>query len=175
MKKLFLTLVMAAVLAVGCGAEEGEVDTLDSGVVPVEIIVEVLTPEKLNVGEATTLEVKVTQGGEVVNDADSVQFEVWESGLRDEGTMIDGEFTKDGVYTAQYTFDHDGVYYMYAHTTARGMHVMPKQQFIVGNPDMSKVLEDNSSSSMDHMEDDSESQENHNHDHDDEQSDDHQH
>ena len=170
MKKLFLTLAMTAVLAVGCGAEDDAVDTLGSGEVPVEIIVEVLTPEKLNVGEATTLEVKVTQGGEVVNDADSVDFEVWESGLRDEGTMIDGEFTEDGVYTAEYTFDHDGVYYMYAHTTARGMHVMPKQQFIVGNPDMSKVLEDNSSSSM---EDDSEAQENQEHGN--EQSADHQH
>ena len=170
MKKLFLTLAMAAVLAVGCGAEDDSVDTLSSGEIPVEVIVEVLTPEKLNVGEATTLEVKVTQGGEVVNDADSVDFEVWESGLRDEGTMIDGEFTEDGVYTAEYTFDHDGVYYMYAHTTARGMHVMPRQQFIVGNPDMSKVLEDNSSSSM---EDDSEAQENQEHGN--EQSDDHQH
>lgn len=168
MKKLFLTVAMAAVLAVGCGAEDDAVDTLGSGEVPVEVIVEVLTPEKLNAGEATTLEVKVTQGGEVVNDVDSVDFEVWESGLREEGTMIDGELTEDGVYAAEYTFDHDGVYYMYAHTTARGMHVMPKQQFIVGNPDMSKVLEDNSSSSM---EDDSESQENH----DGEQSDDHQH
>jgi len=84
--------------------------------------------------------------------------------------MIDGEFTEDGVYTAEYTFDHDGVYYMYAHTTARGMHVMPKQQFIVGNPDMSKVLEDNSSSSM---EDNSEAQENQEHGN--EQSADHQH
>ena len=170
MKKLFLTLAMAAVLAVGCGAEDDSVDTLGNGEVPVEIIVEVLTPEKLNVGEATTLEVKVTQSGEAVNDADSVDFEVWESGLRDEGTMIDGEFTEDCVYTAEYTFDHDGVYYMYAHTTARGMHVMPKQQFIVGNPDMSKVLEDNSSNSM---EDNSEAQENQEHGN--EQSGDHQH
>ena len=171
MKKLFLTLAMTAVIVTGCGAEDDAVDTLGSGEVPVEVIVDVLTPEKLNAGESTTLEVKVTQGGEVVNDADSVDFEVWESGLRDEGTMLDGELTEDGVYTAEYTFDHDGVYYMFAHTTARGMHVMPKQQFIVGNPDMSKVLEDNSSSSMDRMEDDSESQENH----DGEQSDDHQH
>ena len=166
MKKLWLTFTMAAVLAVGCGAEDDAVDTLGSGEVPVEVIVEVLTPEKLNAGEAVTLEVKVTQGDEVVNDAESVDFEVWESGLREEGTMLDGELTEDGVYTAEYTFDHDGVYYMYAHTTARGMHVMPKQQFIVGNPDMSKVLDDNSSSSMNGMKDDSESQENH----DDEQS-----
>ena len=171
MKKLLLTLVVTAILAVGCGAEDDSVDTLSSGEVPVEVIVELLTPEKLNAGEATTLEVKLTQGGEVVNDADSVEFEVWESGLRDEGKMIEGESKGDGVYTAEYTFDHDGVYYMYAHTTARGMHVMPKQQFIVGNPDMSKVLEDSSSSSMDWTEDDSESQENQ----EDGQTDDHQH
>ena len=171
MKKLLLTLAATAVLAVGCGAEDDSVDTQVSGEIPVEVMVELLTPEKLNVGEVTKLEVKVTQGGEVVNDADSVKFEVWESGLRDEGTMIEGEFTENGAYTAEYTFDHDGVYYMYAHTTARGMHVMPKQQFIVGNPDMSKVLEDNSSSSMDWMEDESESREHQ----DDVQSDDHEH
>ena len=41
---------------------------------------------------------------------------------------------------------------MYAHTTARGLHVMPKQEIVVGNPDMSKVLEDTASSSMDHGE-----------------------
>lgn len=43
---------------------------------------------------------------------------------------------------------------MYAHTTAGAYHVMPKHEFIVGNPDMSKVLEDDSSSSMDHMKED---------------------
>ncbi|MFF5995282.1 FixH family protein [Lysinibacillus sp. KU-BSD001] len=150
MKKLFLTLAATAVLAAGCGQEK--VDTIDSGEMPVEVIVDVLTPTELQPNEAVTLEVKVTQGGEVVDNADSVEFEVWESGHKDEGTMLEGELTKDGVYVAEYTFDHDGVYYMYAHTTARGMHVMPKHEMVVGNPDMSQVLEDNSSNSMEHME-----------------------
>jgi len=34
--------------------------------------------------------------------------------------------------------------------------VMPKQKLIVGNPDMSKVLEDTSSNTMDHSEHDEE-------------------
>ena len=63
-----------------------------------------------------------------------VEFEVWESGMRDEGQMIEGNLTEDGVYEANYSFDHDGVYYMFAHTTARGLHVMPKQELIVGEP-----------------------------------------
>src|SRR5690606_22002734 len=90
----------------------------------------------------------VTQNNENVDDAESVKFEVWESGYRDNGQMIDGKLDGDGVYKAEITFDHDGVYYMFAHTTARGLHVMPKQQLIVGSPDMSKVKEDNSSDSM---------------------------
>lgn len=53
---------------------------------------------------------------------------------------------------------------MFAHTTARGMHVMPKQELIVGNPDMSKVLEDTSSNSMEHDEENKEEkEEDHNH------------
>lgn len=80
------------------------------------------------------------------------------------GRSLDGELTEDGIYVADYTFDHDGVYYMFAHTTARGMHVMPKQELIVGNPDMSKVLEDTSSNSMEHDEENKEEkEEDHNH------------
>ena len=87
-----------------------------------------------------------------MEDAEEVKFEVWESGLREDGVMLDGLLTNDGIYEAEFTFNHDGVYYMFAHTTARGMHVMPKKELIVGTPDMSKVLEDNSSNSMDDVE-----------------------
>ena len=53
------------------------------------------------------------------------------------------------VYMKQFhTFDHDGVYYMFAHTTARGLHTMPKQKLTVGNPDMSTVLPDESDNTM---------------------------
>ena len=65
--------------------------------------------------------------------------------------MVEGNLTEDGVYEANFTFDHDGVYYMFAHTNARGLHVMPKQELIVGEPDMSKVLPDDSDDSMSHM------------------------
>ena len=74
--------------------------------------------------------------------------------------MVDGQLTKDGIYTASYTFEHDGVYYMFAHTTARGMHTMPKQKMIVGHPDMNQVLEDDSSTSMDSMENHDNSEDN---------------
>jgi len=163
MRKWLYSLVAVPFLLVGCG-DEPEVETLDTAEVPSIIDVHIQTAEQLNTGETIQLAARVTQDEEAVNDAKEVKFEVWESGLRDEGEMLDGELTEDGIYVADYTFDHDGVYYMFAHTTARGMHVMPKQELIVGNPDMSKVLEDTSSDSMEHDEEQNEEkEEEHNH------------
>ena len=163
MKKWFYSLVAVPFLLVGCG-DDPKVETLDTAEVPAIVDVHIQTAEQLNAGETIQLAARVTQDDEAVNDAKEVKFEVWESGLRDEGEMLDGELTEDGIYVADYTFDHDGVYYMFAHTTARGMHVMPKQELIVGNPDMSKVLEDTSSDSMEHDEENKEEkEEDHNH------------
>lgn len=163
MRKWFYSFVAVPFLLVGC-SDEPEVETLDTAEVPTIVDVQIQTGEQLNAGETIQLAARVTQDEEAVNDAKEVKFEVWESGLRDEGVMLDGELTEDGIYVADYTFDHDGVYYMFAHTTARGMHVMPKQELIVGNPDMSKVLEDTSSNSMEHDEENKEEkEEDHNH------------
>lgn len=167
MKKWFYSLVAVPFLLVGCG-DDPEVETLDTAEVPAIVDVHIQTAEQLNAGETIQLAARVTQDEEAVNDAKEVKFEVWESGLRDKGEMLDGELTEDGIYVADYTFDHDGVYYMFAHTTARGMHMMPKQELIVGNPDMSKVLEDTSSNSMEHDEEHNEEnteekEEDHNH------------
>ena len=161
MKKWLYSVVVVPFLLFGCGEEELQTDANTEAPAIVEVVIQ--TEEQLTVG-ATTLAARVTQNSEAVEDADEVKFEVWESGMRDDGEMVHGTLTKDGVYTADYTFDHDGVYYMFAHTTARGMHVMPKQKLIVGNPDMSKVLEDTSSNSMDHSKhDEEEKDEDHNH------------
>lgn len=157
MKKWFLSLCLVPALLAGCG---DEVDTnLDGSGMMEPIEVTILNEEQFEVGTEVELAAQVTQGDEFVDDAEEVKFEVWESGLRAEGVMLDGKLTKDGTYVVNHAFDHDGVYYMFAHTTARGMHVMPKMKLIVGNPDMSKVLEDNSSNSMDHNKEDHDGEE----------------
>ncbi|MEK4230645.1 FixH family protein [Solibacillus sp. FSL H8-0538] len=150
MKKWLFSLVAVPALLFGCAEEEPVVDTIDSGVMPVAIDVAITSPATFNAKETVELSAHVTQGEEAVNDADEVKFEIWESGMRDMGEMLDGTLTEEGTYKVDYTFDHDGVYYMFAHTTARGLHMMPKQEIIVGNPDMGKVLEDTSSNSMNH-------------------------
>ncbi|WP_313893071.1 FixH family protein [Psychrobacillus sp.] len=146
MKKTWIAIAVATLTLVGCSDKEvsNNEGTLE------EVVVQIQTAEKLAVGEEIALSAKVTQGDKVIDDADQVQFEVWESGMRDHGEKLEGKHTKDGVYEATYSFDHDGVYYMFAHTTANGLHVMPKQELIVGNPDMSKVMPDEEDNSMNH-------------------------
>lgn len=147
MKKWMWSLV-AVLMLVGC-QEEPVVDTLDSGKnIPVAVEVEAVNIEGLVPATEQELAVRVTQGGEAVDDADAVTFEVWESGKRDASVMLDGEWMRDGVYSVKHTFAQDGVYYMYAHTTARGMHVMPKIELIVGEPDYDQVVGDTDTAPM---------------------------
>lgn len=89
-------------------------------------------PEEADVGEMVELKAIVTYGDESVTDADEVVFEVWEKGKKDESEKIDAKNHEDGTYTAEYTFDHDGIFEMYAHTTARDLHTMPKKEIVIG-------------------------------------------
>lgn len=153
MKKWMISFLAVPMLLAGCNSnlEKSEVETNEEpvDVSELEVKVDILTPDQVKVGEPVELAAHVTQNNENVEDADSVQFEVWESGKREDGKMIDAEHAGDGVYKAEFTFNHDGVYYMYAHTTARGLHVMPKKQIVAGNPDMSKVIPEEDTTEQD--------------------------
>lgn len=152
MRKLAIAFASTAILLAGCNDSE-DVQTNVNDVSMHIVEVDILTPKQLNPQEPILLEAQVTQGGEVVNDADDVTFEVWESGLREQGVMLEATLTEDGKYSVEHTFEKEGVFFMFAHTNARGLHIMPKQQVVVGNPDLSNVLPDDSSDSMEHMED----------------------
>lgn len=89
-------------------------------------------PETAEVGETVTLKATVTYGNKPVKDARQMDFEVWERGKQDESIWLEGENQGDGTYTAEVTFEKDGIYEMYAHTTAHDLHTMPKKEIIVG-------------------------------------------
>lgn len=147
-------LIATALMFVVSGCTEKETmshEEHDPNNPSLEIVeVEILNEDQLDPGTELTLSARVTQEDKVVDDADEVKFEVWESGLRDEGQMYEGSLTEDGVYEAKHLFEEEGVYYMFAHTTARGMHVMPKMKITVGNPDPADVLEDDTKNTMNH-------------------------
>lgn len=133
---LFGLLVLAA-----CGEED---DTTDAGTNINPIETSFNSAETAESGDEMTLSVTVVQGQELVEDADEVVFEVWQSGHRDKSEMIQAKHTEDGVYEAETSFDEEGLYFAQAHTTARRLHAMPKQEITVGNPAPETIVPDDS-------------------------------
>lgn len=98
------------------------------------IDVELQAPEALDVGQEGTFTAIVTQGGEAVDDADEVTFEVWQEGQKEESEMIEAEHGENGSYILHKAFDQAAIYHIQSHVTARGMHTMPVAQLTVGEP-----------------------------------------
>lgn len=94
--------------------------------------VAIVLPDHIKTEEQTKISAKVTQGDENVDDALDVLFEIWKDDQEDHD-RIEGKHQKDGIYTVEKKFTEPGTYYVISHVTARGMHVMPKQEFQVAS------------------------------------------
>ncbi|MYL32949.1 hypothetical protein GLW05_04995 [Pontibacillus yanchengensis] len=136
MKTLIFTFVVF--ILASCGGqpkEEGNnASTNDSNDVPEMIEVSISTSpssDELKPNEAFTIQAKVTQGDENVNDADEVEFEFWKKG-QEEHKKVEGELTEKGIYEVEKTVNEPGTYYVISHVTARGMHNMPQKELQIG-------------------------------------------
>lgn len=167
MKKIACLIAILLVAVLGACGNDGAND--QNHEVPELLEVEINLPEEnLQVGAEINLEAYVSQGGEAVEDASEVKFEVLKQG-DPESEMLEGEHQGEGIYTAKKKFDAEGVYAVTAHVTARDMHNMPKKELIVGNPSESADSQDQETDSHegtheDHSHDNSESN-GHGHDH----------
>ncbi|MFK2825424.1 FixH family protein [Bacillus sp. B190/17] len=135
MRKTFwmviLVLAIAALSACNSGTEKAE-KKVENTKVPQMLEAKLDVPETAAVNEKITMKASVTQGDEKVADANEVEFEVWEDGKKTESQMIQTKNNKDGTYEAETAFDHDGVFTVQVHVTARGLHTMPTKSVTVG-------------------------------------------
>lgn len=135
-----ISLFAVSILLSACSSKDENATADGTPTTLTEVKVKFLTAEKNKNSKKLLLQVEVMQGKEKIADATSVQFEIWPSGEREEkAQLIDAKYVDDGIYEATAKVQKNSVYYAYAHTEARGLHVMPKQQFIIGEPNMSKV------------------------------------
>lgn len=124
---LFLFLLLLFVLA-SCNQAKQSNNSLQ--ILDVKLSI---SPVKGEVNKPITFKAKVTQGKENVNDADEVKFEIWRSkDPKHVSTII--KHAKNGAYQLEKSFTQEGTYYIISHVTARGMHTMPKKEFIIGKP-----------------------------------------
>ncbi|WP_418039355.1 FixH family protein [Paenibacillus xylanilyticus] len=140
----FMPLIIILLLTtVGCSNDEQSqsTDTLEM------IKVQLMVPDKVSIQDDVALQIKLTQGGQPVDDADHVQFQVWNekdepaAPAVDQGMMnpedleaqgaITAQSTGDGIYEANYAFEETGVYVVQVHVTAGAMHSMPRTKVTV--------------------------------------------
>ncbi|MDQ0159416.1 FixH family protein [Alkalibacillus salilacus] len=146
-KQLISLMAIILIILSACGNEETEESSEPDSLAPLEV--EILTEQNVSKGDVT-LSAHVTHDGNNVNEADEVEFEVWQEGSKEESDMIEGSFTEEGVYEANYTFEEDAVYHMIAHVTAVDQHTMPQQALAVGEAELDEDQSNEESHDEDH-------------------------
>lgn len=125
--KLFILILALSfsLLLAACGdSQEDELLMLEVDFEP---------PKTATVGESIELEAIVTYGDEPVTDAREMNFEYWLGDDKENSTTVDSTNNGDGTYTVEVTFEEEGEYSIYAHTTAHDQHTMPKRTVTVNN------------------------------------------
>lgn len=133
MKRMYGMFLMCAVLVFIAACTPKEQTKNETDEMPLPISVDLTVTETVEVDGTVEMAAVVTQGEEKVEDANEVVYEVWEEGKKDESVMIESANQKEGLYTAETSFDHDGLFHIQVHVTARGMHTMPIKVVTVGN------------------------------------------
>lgn len=132
----YLSMLGLLLFLAACTAESSRVSE-----VPEIVEADILLPAEMNPDEDYQLQVRVSQGGEPVTDADEVLFELWNDSEGGESTRIEAIHIGEGMYQIDQTFNATGVYTIQTHITARALHIMPKRQFRVG--DVTQEQEEN--------------------------------
>ncbi|WP_368654448.1 FixH family protein [Ornithinibacillus sp. 4-3] len=130
--KLFSFLLIAIAL-VACGSENNEVNENNEDEELPMVEVEFEVPEHVEVNETVTLKATVMYGDELLTEVDELNFEYWKDDDKENSITEDSINQNDGTYTLDVAFEEDGVYSIYAHTTAKEMHTMPLRKITVGS------------------------------------------
>lgn len=138
-RQLAISTALIALLASGCGQNDAETKASGEEVEIVPISVDLTVPETGTAGEAIQLAAVVTQGEEKVTDANEVEYEIWEDGKKEDSWMVKSDQKTDGIYEAETKFEHDGVYHVQVHVTARDMHTMPMKEITIGTGSSDEV------------------------------------
>lgn len=147
MKKLWSGLLFTSFtfVFVACGQSEtensGPTNVNDINLEPLEA--ELVIPESANPGDELTLQAIVTQGEEKVDDASEIIFEVWIEGEKSDSEMIEADLPgENGMYELSHEFTEEAIYKIQSHVTARGSHVMPVGEIIVGDIELEDESQD---------------------------------
>ncbi len=130
MRKIYLlTLALLTLFIITACANADEQTEEQEELAALEVEFEPQETAKL--GETVELLATVTYGDELVTDAKEMDFEYWLEDDEDNSEMVEATNNDDGTYSIEVEFEEEGEYWIYAHTTARDLHTMPKRSIQV--------------------------------------------
>ncbi|TES56385.1 hypothetical protein E2L07_05375 [Halalkalibacterium halodurans] len=138
MKKYFIFLSLALLMILSACSTEEKTSDCSNTLVPIEIDsgYNLSEPES---NEKVTFSTTITHEGLPVENANQVEFEIWEHGNQEYHHLLKAEKVEPGVYQLDWTFEEEGVYYIYYHVTACDMHRMEKEMVVVGDVDVDEI------------------------------------
>lgn len=128
--------VIAIGLVMGILAACGKEDDHEVITEPLEleqISVELTVTNEVEIDETVHMSSLVKIGDRKIDQADEVVYEIWEEGKKAESVTIDSVNEGEGVYTAETSFDEDGLFHIQVHATAEMQHSMPIETVTVGD------------------------------------------
>src|SRR5690606_41638992 len=100
----YLSMFGLILFLAACTAESSRVSE-----VPEIVEADILLPAEMDPDKEYQLQVRVSQGGEPVTDADEVLFELWNDSEGGESTRIEAIHIGEGLYQIDQTFNVTGV------------------------------------------------------------------
>lgn len=134
MKTKALAALIIVLLLAACSSQTEEINYLD----PIEV--ELVTNDELEVNAEINIQAIITQTGSPVSNVSEVLFEIWQHGNPETYRSVEGTAVGEGVYEVTWLAAEEGIYYIYYHITAAGMHRMEKFQYVIGDVDEEKIL-----------------------------------
>ncbi|MCK1992194.1 FixH family protein [Peribacillus muralis] len=125
---IFLIFIFSILLC-ACSLEK-DVTALYGEETPLEA--EIIIPASFSANTQETIKAVLTQGGNKVENADFVHFEIWKHDGSLKYSMEQARKEGNGTYTLSKSFDGDGLYYIRVHASNNGYIIMPQKQFVVG-------------------------------------------
>ncbi len=133
----YLFVLICSLSLVGCGNTPEEATACQNPLVPVEVDLQL---EDMKVGQVMTISAFVSHDGIPVDNANEVVFEIWEHGNEEYHFIEETINVGEGLYSLNWTFEKEGVYYVYYHVTACDMHRMEKHQIVIGDVNVEQII-----------------------------------
>ncbi|WP_171051869.1 FixH family protein [Alteribacter natronophilus] len=96
------------------------------------VTIQVLFEPRQEAGNEVPLLVRLTRGGEPVEQADEVTFEVWQHGNSPSAEVLEAEPVGDGMYEKMHIFENTGFFYVQSRAEVNGRTTATISEIEVG-------------------------------------------